>query len=472
MPEHQPPSFSSEPPPPSDPGRWRGLGRKLLRAVFPYKIEPYAPVSDSPQLPVIEPETPFPKPKPAPKPRVLGEPSEQSTIITVVEEFNALHFTDPTANLVHPAATGGRLKVTKLHSFFTKMYLASGAGEHAGNDIAARLNVQESTIRKSAGQLMRFLPPSMFDYDDSAGSPLRLWFGDLSFATRKPSEEEISQLDKEKVNIRDCDHAIIATRHSRYYLPLEAAESILAARVIRTLQGMKQHRATADEIANAAWKDMPIAERYLFLEDTSFAFSDSQQIKEDAMEILSKLTNRLELTLQPLGEQFTLLDNDVTVTFNELPLSGKDRAGLRPILPLLPGQSKDAISEMLYELSSKKLPSEYIQTADNVLSAMHQNRPLEAGEAISMLNFITTRAGRYAIHAVAGEDVSCRAGEIERIHTYLKRHLGYSTHTVARANRTISGNKLVRRRSMGAIQLVSGNLPPTTKWYIGHEMEP
>jgi hypothetical protein len=272
----------------------------------------------------------------------------------------------------------------------------------------------------------------------------------------------------------DQDHARISVTNIRtgerlYYMPLDRGNALLAARIIATLQYHGNRGAgfvDGAKIVSSIWRQMPMAERELFLTRKS---GTSSVIRMPVLSIMRKVTNLLGITRETSGERFKLEAVPVITLHAESPDPSELR-GFRPVFP--PGTDRERLKQAV----GGPIPELALNTANLLLEhQLDSTEPLSSGQALALLDLITDvdikRAIRHQIKARGLKRSS--ANVLEALRDQVKRSLGEGFDGAWR-NRMVAGNHATGD-FYGRIRLIGGELPITTnparfitrKWHIG-----
>lgn len=461
--------------PPPQPARsesfLRRLGRGFIQKVFPYQIRPYhAPETDpsAPDVATLGLET---------QPPVESEEASDSPIVIALsQDGTSLHFlgNDNRARFESTAPHG----LKTLFPRFSKMYLAVGEGEFSSAKVAQAAGYQPGTVTDTVWKLGESLPPEAFSYQRAAEGPgLQLFFGNIALAciwdatsegisaVQNKNRQKAAEIDRDKIELGFYDHALIRRGDASYYLALHSPEALIAARVLEALSGLREDQANSARVAEAVWEKMTVAERLPFAQTRRNALLDNGSIyvEEQVLLVLRRLTNQLLLTLEPRGDRFTLMTKGLSIAYQEDPISQEFMESNPTLRPILPPHEKE-----LMKLEPGKR-TELIQLAKLYVTRTRNQIEIEDTDAIAMLDFIMSSAGRWAINQISGtpEGYGRPATALRAMHRYLRRTLR-GAYGSAYRNRLITGNRMVRGR--GVARQVSGGLPSETKWGLGRTM--
>jgi hypothetical protein len=452
---------------PEQVGFLRRIARGVINKVFPYQLEPYDPGQ------YVDLDQSAMDAEAADKQTSQPEPSPLLALSLAPD--GSFHIKGPNMpdQPLHTALNSQRLFLR-----LATVYIPNGEGQFTVGELAKRSNYSYGTIRYLANQL-DFLPSEIVTMlPTSAG--LQLKFGNLALSSMVPEESDeysklkqkprhgerqtANEINRGKTDLTTQDHAIINAENQQFYLPLQSAEAIMAGRVIESLSLWQQPNPQSADIARLVWLRMTTTERAIFQPNKRDVLlsEGAAFIEIPVLNILRRLTNRLMLTLEPRGDRFTIIAKGFTIEYHDQALSEETIAGNPELRPILPP------TEVTENLSAAK-QREYSGLARLYMQRARRREPLEDEEALSMLDFIMSSAGHWAIRENCGrKGVFNDPGKaIHIMHKYLRRNFhGYSP---AYRDRLISGNRSVRRRgTSGGVRQVSGRLPQDSKWVLGN----
>lgn len=468
-----------EPLPQSGPSRWRQLGGKMLDFLNPTRVQrreleaQQAALEAQQQAARLAEET-----------RQIAEQTRrreerdrflaylgESIVVTTIVGANEFRFLSQQGNQLHESVLlPTRGQATLLGNSLTDMYLTFDSGTYPIEDIATTLNLTRSRASRAAGNLAAIMPKQVITYDSEQG---RITFGNITIASRKADAQArtayLSRVeaarwkerhDKDKVDLGEHDHILVATERRRFYLPLGTTELILAARTLQALgQYAKGDEPNGREIALTVWTLMPTMERELFTDIESEVIGKISIIDVPVINLLNTLTGRLGMTNQLPGLRFRV-GTVPKVSFRADPVAASQTATLAPVFP--PGTPLHIIEDF----RSNYIPPENIAMAQHAIKNLLPKVTkitLEHEDAIALLDFIMSQAGKRALQVELAASGSRRS--LQSVHKSLRRvvkdSLG-SGYTSARRARTIAGNRMT-----AGPKHTGGALPKTTKWYIG-----
>jgi len=346
-------------------------------------------------------------------------------------------------------------------------------------------NRANTRLRQLAQGFSKLLPEIItFNYETSI---IRL--GQYAVASRKATEAELpnksttgyiteiqppnQEEEENKIDLFEYNHAIIKVGDSTYYLPLTSKESMLAARLIETIQynaGKGKHVETTT-LASLCWRSMSYAERRLYTTSKDLVTPRIAKYTKPAVERL------MSTVIFPIGiGRFNGMAPELKlktlpeITFSQEEPSEEHNKAV-PIFP--PGTKK----ELLRHTELGELAQEQRAFIRDMLDTGIYASKLSHDVAVSLLDILMDKPCKVMAGAILESEHNADPDEVfEALHTRIKGSLNDVAYNTAVRHRTIAGNV-----GTGKIQQVSGRLPgrtlnhinspygTTTKWHIGKQ---
>lgn len=442
---------------------------------------------------------------------------QQPTLVTIIPEINELRFSHPDSHpydIVHYNTT--KHDVREMGSRLAELCVAVGPGETDAAEVRESINqhrektgervqLTQQAISGTAGVLSALMPAELFRFTGKLGNPATLVLGEMSVVSAKASQSEITAykeriaelekiknmrdraeleaIDSAKLDFTTYSHAILTVRQSRFLLEFESPMAILAARVFSHIAEHNPDAVNTHGLANAAWEQMPLAERSLFVDpktpDRIYGANGNVLIKRCEEIIKLAGDGRMELTRRRDPTRAFVSTKNVSIELQEVPLSEAD-SSLYPVYP--PNTSRDYIDRRLEGLGEQPaISTEDYAVAQHCIDRYVNARGLVQAnheEAIKILTLIMDRAGKQALTTLIEQNPGRRTPvqALARLHAITKSSLGYYRYQQAFRQRTIAGSTPTGDRSR--ITYTAGYAPTnapartTTRWYIGDSFAP
>lgn len=285
-------------------------------------------------------------------------------------------------------------------------------------------------------------------------------------AALEAHKQELLAAEQQKTHLSTHDHALITIDEgTTYQVGLEHWDELLLTRAMMHLN-TDYDSLSIQHLARKLWKNMPLAERALFVKTEDQVYSDSinsPKHLEKRLEILfDTVTSQIGVTRrQTMPGSFGIKARSIRVELQSDPEITDPTA-----LPLLP--PRKSIEAIAQELT----PDELLQ-ANSVMERIGRGTisGLEHDDCIAMLDTLTSNRGKLALaKALAERSATEKLQEVLTAgHDIVRRRLGTGVYWDTYRNRMIGGN--TRR---GKARQVSGGTQhqSTTKWWVGTPKDP
>lgn len=410
---------------------------------------------------------------------------QQEVLLTAIPDLSEVHVSRPNSEEHDILYLKDRQRTDAMATALGQLFSTLEPGNYNKFRVYEETEVHPSTMLSIVRRVASAGRPDVLSYRQHN---TRVHLGNVAVAMRKATPEELESLrktnqqivseaskklmqemlaaDPEKTDLTTMDHAVIIVDQERYFLGLDAAESILLARIAEVHADFPAGKGFyGRDFGRAVWQSMHTSERKLFARTDLQAFVKPPKFNDIVERYVRTAGADMKLSYYQNGDSFTRRSTDVRVEYSDQLPQGPLRA--RPLVPFVglrtpleqmsgPQHTEEMIVEMaaLYErIIDSALPKISVRDAHDVLYR------------------VMLREGKVALAAALGrrEEGESVDDAIDLVHQYVKRILGHSGYVHARSQNIINGFTYSNKRMMH--QTGRRNLA-AVKWYIGTEHDP